>query len=80
MTQFAIPLVRCISFSFLSLVDHQSRQSKAHIRNLSTFFIGSSVAVMDYCPPAGRPEDDNELVYGNSQNLNKIKYYQETIK
>ena len=67
-------------FSFLSLVDHQSRQSKAHIRILSTFFIGSSVTVMDYCPPVGRPEDDNELVYGHSLNLNKIQYYQETIR
>ena len=67
-------------FSFLSLIGHQSRQSKADIRILSTFFIGSSFAVMDYCPPVGPPEKDNELVYGISQNLNKIKYYQETIK
>ena len=66
--------------SFLSLVGHQSRQSKAHIRILSTFFIGSSVTVMDYCSPVGNPEDDNQLVYGNSQSLNKIKYYQETIR
>ena len=69
----------CVS-SFLSLVGHQSRQSKAHIRILSTFFIGSSVTVMDYCSPVGNPEDDNQLVYGNSQSLNKIKYYQETIR
>ena len=35
---------------------------------------------MDYCPPVGLPEKDNELVYGKSQNLNKIRYYQETMK
>ena len=62
------------------MIGHQSGQSKAHIRILSTFFIGSSIAVMDYCPPVGPPESDSELVYGNSQNLNKIKYYQESIK
>ena len=67
-------------FSFMSYIEHQSRNSKANIRILSTFFIGSSFVVMDYCPPVGPPEKDNELVYGNSQNLNKIKYYQETIK
>ena len=66
--------------SFLALIGHQSSQSKAHIRFLSTFFIGSSIAVTDYCPPVGSPENDNELVYGKSQNLNKIRYYQETMK
>ena len=66
--------------SFSALTEHKSRQSKAHIRFLSTFFIGSSIAVMDYCPPVGLPEKDNELVYGKSQNLNKIRYYQETMK
>ena len=34
----------------------------------------SGVVFHDGCPPVGRPEDDNELVYGDSQNLNKIKY------
>ena len=66
--------------SFLALTEHKSRQSKAHIRFLSTFFIGSSIAVMDYCPQVESPENDNELVYGKSQNLNKIRYYQETMK
>ena len=42
--------------SFLALTEHKSRQSKAHIRFLSTFFIGSSIAVMDYCPQVGSPE------------------------
>ena len=66
--------------SFLALIGHQSSQSKAHIRFLSTFFIGSSFVVMDYYSPVGLPEKDNELVYGKSQNLNKIRYYQETMK
>ena len=66
--------------SFLALIEHKSSQSKAHIRFLSTFFIGSSIAVIDYCPQIGSPEKDNELVYGKSQNLNKIRYYQETMK
>ena len=64
----------------MSLVDHQSRLTKGNIRILSTFFIGSSFAVMDYFPPSGGPENDKELVYGKSHNLNKIRYYQETIK
>jgi len=63
----------------VSLLYHQSTQSQAHIRILSTFFIGSSVAVIDYCPPIGDPEDDMKLVYGESPNINKIQYYQETI-
>ena len=69
-----------IFLSFLALIKHTSSQSKADIRLLSTFFIGSSVAVMNYCPPIGLPEKDNKLIYGKSQNLNKIRYYQETMK
>ena len=35
---------------------------------------------MDYCPQVGSPEKNNELVYEKSQNLNKIRYNQETMK
>ena len=72
--------VTVLCLSFVSLLKHQSRQSQANIRILSTFFIGSSVVVIDYCPPSGDPEDDKNIIYGKSPNLNKIQYYQETIK
>ena len=76
---FRIYKITVLYFSFVTLLGYQTRRLKANVRALSTFFIGTSVAVMDYCPPVGDPKKDKKLVYGESPNLNRIQYYQETI-